>query len=237
MVAHPAAVEHQGVGDMKNANKILSTGELNELSDRIASLETRTDAEVVLAVATESGRYDRAESICGLILGVLALLVAQMIHSLDHWDVAEALPMGWQVTLIAGGFVAGSLLSSYSHDLRRLLVTSNEMNAEVHRSVHTVFSSHGVGGTRHHGGLLIYLSLFEHRLEVHGDCSLLEKVTVEELQSIRDAVLERVRSGKLADGLLAGLEMADDILARTLPHTDDVTDELPNEVLVFHPRP
>ena len=91
------------------------------------------------------------------LFGPLVIFPAQMIHSLDHWDVAEALPLGWQVTLIAAGFIAGSALSSYWHGLRRLLVSGKDMNAEVHRSVHAVFSSNGVGGTMHDGGLLIYL--------------------------------------------------------------------------------
>lgn len=222
---------------MKNANKVMSEQELNDLSCRIASLEERTDAEVVCAVATESGRYDRAESVCGLFLGVLALIIAQMVHAKNHWDVAEALPIGWQVFGIALGFVAGSMLSSYWHGLRGLLVSRAETKSEVQRSMHAIFSSHGIGGTRHHGGLLIYLSLFEHRLEVHGDCSLLEKVTVEELEAIRDAVLDQVRAGRIADGLAAGLHVAEDLLARVLPYSEAVKDELPNEVLVFHPRP
>jgi putative membrane protein len=236
-VALQVAVAPREVGDMANAIKAVNAIERETLSKRIGSLEERTDAEVVCAVATESGRYDRADSICGLIFGVLALIVTQSIIATDGWGVAEALYIGWQVALIVAGFMVGTILCSYWHGLRRLLVTSNEMDSEVQRSMHAVFSMSGIGGTKHHGGLLIYLSLFEHRLEVHGDKLLLEKVTVEELESIRDAVLQRVRAGKITDGLLAGLEIADGVLARALPHTGEETDTLANDLLVFHPRP
>lgn len=222
---------------MKNAIQVLSDEERQRLSDRIASLEERTDAEVVCAVATESGRYDRAESVCGLTLGVLASIVAQLVYSIDHWDVNLALPIGWQVGLIAVGFVAGTSLSSYWYGLRRLLVTEKEMETEVQRSLHAVYSRCGIGETRQHGGLLIYLTLFEHRLEVHGNRLLLEKVTVAELESIRDAVLEKVRIGQVAAGILAGLDVADAVLTKTLPHSGDATDARSNDILVFHPRP
>lgn len=93
------------------------------------------------------------------------------------------------------------------------------------------------GGTGHRGGLLIYASLFEHRLEIRCDKAAAEKLTSEDLEEIRDVVLRVVRKGQVADGLIAGLEKAEERLASALPHTGQVTDTLKNEVLVFHPRP
>ncbi len=222
---------------MANAQKQLTSADRVRVNKRIESLETRTDAEVVCAVATESGRYDRAESICGLTVSVLAFISAQKIASMDDWDITVALPVGLQVVLIVVGFVAGSLLASYWHALRRLFVSNSEMATEVDRRMHQVFSQYGIGGTGHRGGLLIYVSLFEHRLEIRCDKAAAEKLTSEDLEEIRDVVLRVVRKGQVADGLIAGLEKAEERLASALPHTGQVTDTLKNEVLVFHPRP
>jgi putative membrane protein len=111
------------------------------------------------------------------------------------------------------------------------------MQTEVGRCVHQIFSQHGIGGTRHNGGLLIYVSLFEHRLEIHCDNALTGKLAPTDLETIRDAVLAQVRTGKLTAGLIAGLDEAEKILSTALPHTDNSLDALQNEVLVFHPRP
>lgn len=235
---HRAEAEPQEAGkNMTNAKKQLNQSDLQKIAERTERLEANTDAEVVCAVATESGRYDRAESICGLFVGLLALISANKIVTFNDWDVATALPVGWQVLLVVIGFVAGSLLASYWHGLRYILVSNDEMRSEVSKCVHQIFSQHGIGGTRHNGGLLIYVSLFEHRLEIHCDSALAGKLAPADLETIRDAVLAQIRKGNLTAGLIAGLDDAEKILSTVLPHTDNSLDALQNEVLVFHPRP
>ncbi len=229
--------ELREAGDMNNATRLLTPSDRERVGSRIAALENITDAEVVCAVATESGRYDRAESLCGLFVGLLALISGNKIVGLGGWDAAASLSVGGQAGLMVAGFVAGSVLASYWHGLRRLLVGTNELQSEVRRSVHQVFSQHGVGGTRHQGGLLIYLSLFERRLEIRCDRALVEKIPQADLEAIRDAVLAKVRTGHVAEGLLAGLDRAEEILARVLPATGSATEALANDLLVFHPRP
>jgi len=238
LVVVPQAVAvHPGVGSMINAAKVISEADCKRIQERIASLEKVTDAEVVCAVATESGRYDRAESVCGLLVGLLALISSNKLLALGGWDSPDNLALGWQVTTVVVGFVLGSILSSYWHPLRRLFVSQNQMAEEVRRSVHQVFCLKGVGGTRHRGGVLIYLSLFERRLEVLSDQALAEKLSQADLEAIRDAVLEQIRAGQFAGGLLAGLDSAEERLARMLPATEAASESLSNELILFHPRP
>lgn len=216
---------------------IITTGDRERLSQRIIKLEERTDAEVVCAVSTESGRYDRAESFSGLCVGLLALAVGNKLFVMAKWDASASVSLGWQVTLIVLGFVAGSLLASYWHPLRRLFVTKSEMRTEVLRRAHQVFSQHGVGDTLHRGGLLIYLSLFERQLEIRADRPVAEKLSQEGLEAVRDAVLAKLREGHMTDGLVAGLDKSEALLAEALPSTGKDTSALSNEVLLFHPRP
>ena len=228
---------HQEAGDMNNANKLFNPGDREQISQRIAKLEKQTDAEVVCAVATESGRYDRAESLCGLLVGLVALISGNKLVGMGGWDAPTALSLGVQVTLVVGGFILGSVLASYWHGLRHLFVGNAEMTSEVRRSVHQVFSQQGIGGTRQRGGVLIYLSLFERRLEVRCDRAVAETIQQSDLEAIRDAVLAKVRTGDPGGGLIAGLDRAEEILAKALPATDAAIDTLSNDILLFHPRP
>jgi putative membrane protein len=204
---------------------------------RIARLETCTDAEVVCAVATESGRYDRAESLCGLTVALSALLSAEKFLGMGGWAQNPGLSLGSQALTICLGFVAGSVLASYWHGLRRLFTSGREIEAEVQRSVQHVFAQRGVGETRQHGGVLIYVSLFERRLEIRGDRALMATLPPATLAAIRDAVLPRLRAGDLAAGLLAGLDQAETALAAAMPATGHSGDRLPDTVLLYHPRP
>jgi uncharacterized membrane protein len=128
---------------MKNAKKLITAGD----RERIASLEEGTGAEVVCAVATESARYDRAESICGLLFGLLALAFGTQFVPEQEWGMTAGPGLVWQVALIVAGFVAGSLFSSYWHPLRRLLVPN------CSKSPSQPMSSERCGnpGHQHHG--------------------------------------------------------------------------------------
>jgi len=236
-VVRRVAGELLGAGDMKNANTLFSSGDREQISQRIARLEQQTDAEVVCAVATESGRYDRAESLCGLAMGLMALISGNKLAGMGGWDTSTALSLGLQVILVVGGFILGSVLASYWHGLRRLFVSQGEMVSEVSRSVHQVFSQHGVGGTKQRGGVLIYLSLFERRFEVRCDRAVAEKIHSSDLEAVRDAVLNQVRRGDPVGGLIAGLDRAEAILTKAIPASGSATDSLSNDLLLFHPRP
>lgn len=234
MVAARAAAAHLVVGNM---DKLLSKTQLEQITQRIATLEQSTDAEVVCAVAKESGNYNLRKSVFALGLGLLVFLLGNELKRLLSWNSAAVLHPFVVVALVTIGFSLGSGLASRWHDLRRLLVSKKEMESEVRRSAHHVFSRYGVGGTRHRGGLLLYLSLFERRLEVRCDSAVAGRVTQEDIDAIRDAVLEKVRAQDTTGGLLAGLNCAEGILSKAIPASDRSLDALPNRVLIFHQRP
>lgn len=188
-------------------------------------------------MATESGRYDRAECVWGLITGVLTLLLAQKIATLEDWDVPTGLPVVWQAFSIVVGFIAGSVIASFWHGLRRLLVSDRAMRHEVERSANYVFQQFGIGNTRHNGGILIYLSLFEKQIAIRGDSVIMEKLTSQDLEQIRDAVLKELVKGQVADGMMAGLDEAEKLVSKAIPSSGKGADQLPNDLLVFHPRP
>ena len=159
MEGFPAEEAHQENGKMINALNQFSEEQRVRVAQRLAELEERTDAEVVCAVATESGRYDRAESLCGVLFSLVFLISAHKIMGAGSWDETASLPLSAQVLLVVVGFLLGGWLSSYCHGVRRLLVAPQEMVAEVDRSAHALFSRQGIAETTHSGGILIYLSL------------------------------------------------------------------------------
>ncbi len=227
----------QGVGDMANARQKLPETIQQNIIHRIQAIEKNTDAEIVCAVATESGRYDRAECVWGLIAGVLTLLLAEKIATLEDWDVPTGLPVVWQAFSIVVGFIAGSVIASFWHGLRRLLVSDGAMRHEVERSANYVFQQFGIGNTKHSGGILIYLSLFEKQIAIRGDNVIMDNFTSQDLEQIRDAVLAELVKGQVADGMMAGLDEAEKLVCKAIPCSGKGEDQLPNDLLIFHPRP
>ena len=61
---------------MKRATKFFTDFEKTRIHNAVVDAEALTSAEIVPVVATSSGRYDRAEDVAGLWVGVISMAVA-----------------------------------------------------------------------------------------------------------------------------------------------------------------
>src|SRR5262245_33822113 len=61
---------------MTRASKFLSDQDKARVEQAIAEAEKQTSAEIMVVVATRSGRYDRAEDFFGVLLALLAVAAA-----------------------------------------------------------------------------------------------------------------------------------------------------------------
>jgi uncharacterized membrane protein len=147
----------------ETAFSFLDDQERERVESAVAEAEQMTSAEFVCAVATESGRYDRAESFIGFAFAVVLLsaanLVTWQLSRSGDWGRAPSPPFLVQLLMVSLGFVLGTTLASYWHGLRRLAVSSREMTAETAKAASHVFTDHGVGHLDNRGGVLIYVSL------------------------------------------------------------------------------
>jgi putative membrane protein len=214
-----------------------------EIQAKIAEVEKTSAAEVVCAVATESGRYDRAESVIGLFVALLALSLGHALYSgstppsADEWAAARQLPLGGQAILVVLGFTIGSVVGSYWHALRRLLVFKTEMTGETERAAHMVFSSQRLRSTRDSGGVLVYVSLFEKQVRILADDGAMQALPADVLEQLTAKMKPLLKTGDVRGAFLAVLDDIGPRLAATLSSDDpDNENEIANDVLLFHPR-
>lgn len=225
-----------------NATQSFTNDEIRRIEVAIADAESRTSGELVCAVATESGRYDRAESIVGLLTSLVTLGLAHLLHqfltsSADGWSVT-GLGFGWQALAVVLGFLAGSVLASYVHPLRHLCLSEREIDAEVRQAAWHVFGTAAIRGTVRRSGLLIYISLCERRVVILADECAAKALGEDQITTLRDGAVDRLRSAPLAEACMATITAAGKALAEHLP-SDEASEEneLSNHLLLFHPRP
>jgi len=225
-----------------NATNFLSDTQRAEVERAIADVEKRTAAEFLCAVATESGRYDRAESIVGLVgallgLGVVNVVASGAVAPSGSWSAPQSLAIGWQALAVVIGFIVGSIASSYWHGLRRLVVSRREMQVETERAASHVFAQRRLSSTRKRGGVLVYVSIFERLIVVLTDEGVLQAAGQRFAQELRDQAVACLRENKrvetFTDTVRIGAERLESLLA---VEKDDVN-ELSNRLLTFHPRP
>lgn len=208
--------------------------ELARIRQAVAEAEGRTSGEIVPYLVPQSGRYGVAVWRGASIAAVVALLVALLIYQFyTGWGLGW-LHTGWGVALVTlGAGTLGALLAAYVSPLKRLLAGSDELVQQVHDRAMRAFVEEEVFLTRNRTGILLFISLFEHRIEVLGDTGINQHVTPDEWTDVVLRIREGIRSGHLADGLVEAIEMCGHLLDRGgIEIKPDDTNELPDSVRI-----
>ena len=95
---------------------------------------------------------------------------------------------------------------------------------------HEVFAQLRVWDTAANNGVLIYLLLADHRIEIVADRGLADRVSAEQWRGVCQLIEEGLRSGHPDTAVLRGLEAASALLAEHFPRDAAVADanELPD---------
>lgn len=96
-----------------------------------------------------------------------------------------------------------------------------------------IFSMLGIWDTAQNNGVLIYLLLADHDVEIIADRGINQCVTVETWESICHEMEQLFAQGKLEDGVLHGVEQIAQLLIRYFPAQHENENELPDQPLVL----
>jgi putative membrane protein len=201
----------------------------------VAAAEAKTSAEIVVAVAGRSGRYDRAEDIFGVVLGLLAVTIAWILfQSVQQSEVAWQTGMRPTIGLIpvlaifAFWTFAGALLATQFPVLAKPLIGRGEMQEEVERRGAEAFHTLRVGSTADRAAILVYVSLFERIVWVCPDHAVAEKLPDEAWAPIAKEVVDGFKSDRPVEAIIAAVEHAGGMLAEQFPERGEDTSDLSN---------
>ncbi len=227
---------------MKQASRQFTEDDLKRINDAVADAESRTSAEIVPVVATASGRYDRAEDIVGLWLGLLAMLVAWILlpkggHETGNFSDAGSIhPLVKPIVLVAAmlaGFVSGAIVASRTGWLRRLFTPRREMSDETLKRARQIFFDSRVHHTSGATGLLVYVSLYERMAAVLADGAILDKLGQPALDELCGQLLRDLSGGDITSAICSTITAAGEKLAPLLPRAEDDVNELPNGLVTL----
>ncbi len=216
------------------ARPLFTDAERERLREAVGAAEKQTAGEIVPYVVSRSGRYEvavwRGASLGALIAAAAALAVA---WAYDGWGMGW-LYSAWAMALVMSlGGVLGAVTVWLVPALRRLLAGPARLDERTQRRAEAAFLEEAVFDTRDRTGILLFVSLFEHRIVVLGDAGINKAVRPEEWEEVVDRIRRGIRHGHLADGLVDAIGMCGDLLHRRgVGLRDDDTDELSDHVRV-----
>lgn len=182
-------------------------------------------------IVSRSGLYRDAQHRAGIILALMTLTI--LLTTEIFW-----LPWGWHASNAAWLILAATLaygggvwLGTFV-PIIRLLTSTDRMLGKVKLRAERAFTQHGVSQTSERTGVLIMVSLLEHRIYVLPDQSLFRRVSMERWSEVAQAALGRMKTGDIVGGLCQSINTCGMLLAEVCPgRPGDNPDELPNDLV------
>lgn len=224
-----------------NRPTTLSAAQHQRVSEAVARAEAGTAGEIVTVLADRSDGYSDV-ALAWSALATLLVLAAMAVFPDNSLSLAEQWQGGWVhdwsprqiftlASLVAAIAFGAMVLLQTIAALRFALIPSPIKTRRVHdRALHT-FRVSAEQRTTGRTGILIYLSMREHRAEVLADAAIASKVEADVWVDALEAMLEQVKRDDIAGGMCAAVERIGVVLAQHLPRAADDVNELPDRLI------
>lgn len=210
---------------------LFSDDDRQRIANAIEEAEAATSAEIVPYVVVQSDVYPAARWRGG-VLG--ALLVVSTAALLRTGVVPAVTPYLTDLSVLAaalGTGLIGAIVAGALPPVMRALTPPEERDRAVYRRAVEAFLELELFDTDSRTGVLLFVSLNEHRIEVLADRGIDEQVNDTAWSDVTDHIRRGIENDRLTQGLLNGIERCGTVLEEHgLEARPDDEDELANHL-------
>lgn len=212
-----------------------------KISTAVAQAELLSSGEIVTILTDRSDGYTDvalawAAFVAFLALGALAIapdfymgLYERLLADWGHeWSPRLLFSLAAGVAAIK--FAAMLLLQMWK-PLKFWLVPAPIRTQRVHAHAVRAFRIGAELRTTGRTGILIYLSMREHRAEIVADQAIASKVDPSVWADAMSAMMVELKKGQVADAMVAAIDRVGAILALHVPRAEDDVNELPDRLI------
>ncbi len=224
-----------------NSIRHLTEAEHLLVTDAVAAAENETDAEIVTIVSDLSDHYADVALAWATAIAFLALSVVAFMPKF-YQDLLGTLSGGWAHPWTPSEYLAlififmglkwlATWLILKWMPLRIALTPKHIKAARVRARAIDLFKVGTEVRTRRRTGILIYLSLREHRAEIVADRTIAEKVSSEVWGDAMLALIAKVKVGEIGAGMADAVRIVGQVAAEHFPRSADDSNELPDRLI------
>ncbi|MCG3118341.1 MAG: hypothetical protein ALAOOOJD_00520 [bacterium] len=212
------------------ASRLFSAADRDRITAAVHAAEGKTSGEIVPYVVERSDNYEDAAWRAALLFAFAALGALVLLRRFTSFWFPDFLTIAFVIVLAAG---VGFLLVDFVPALTRLFAGKELLDLRVSQRAAEAFIAEEVFNTRDRTGILLFISLLEHRVLVVGDSGINAKVQPAEWEEIVQRVVNAIRAGQPAEGLLAAIQQCGLLLQnREVARRPDDRDELPDSLRI-----
>ena len=208
------------------AGKFLSDDDRHKIEAAVNKAEEKISGEIVPMVVSASYHYPMADVIGAVAFALpLAISLTFLIGNV-FWIGAQNL---WLfLSVFAALFVAFHSLVKNWPALKRQFISAKEIDEEVEEAAFTAFYREGLHRTRDETGVLVFISVFEHRVWVLADRGINARVKEGQWDEPVKIIADGIKHQRQAAAICEAVGLIAEILAEHFPVKPDDTNELRN---------
>lgn len=211
------------------------------VTDAVAAAEQQTDGEIATVVASLSDDYDDVALVWASIGAFVAMSLVALFPDF-YRGLYDQLSGGWNHGLTAnqwlGIVIAFGVLKWIAIWLillwrpLRLALTPRAIKAQrVRARAIDLFKVGTESKTIGRTGVLLYLSLKEHRADIVADQAIAAKVAPEVWGDAMAGLIDHVRAGRPGEGMAEAVRQMGILLAQHFPRGSENPNELPDRLI------
>ncbi|HML78499.1 TPM domain-containing protein [Geobacter sulfurreducens] len=205
------------------AELFFSSAEKERIRNAVAAAEAATSGEIVTMVVTDSDSYREAETLGAVLLaGLVSIAVAVVLHHVTIWT---------YIPLVFILFPAARAVIRRIPRLKLPFVGRARLAEAVRERAVRAFYERGLYRTRQETGVLIFISLLEHKVWILGDRGINAKIPPGFWEGLAGELARGIREGKGCDALCVAVAGCGAELARHFPRRADDTNELTDDLM------
>jgi len=198
----------------------LSSDQQAAIRAAVGKAESLTSGEIVPLLVAQSDDYrEAAAQAAAIIASALALVLALVIHDTSVWFF---LPTTFVLYFPILAAVRRMPL------LKLAFTPAARVRELVRLQALRVFYENGLHRTRDENGILIFISLLEHKVWILGDRGINAVIPPERWRTLASSLSTGIRQGLLTDALIGVIAEMGEVLRQHFPSRHDDINELPD---------
>ena len=220
---------------------MLSAADHDRISAAVTTAEAHSAGEIVTIVTDRSDGYWDVALAWAAVIAATAILALSLAPAFylglidrvtgawgNEWKPGEIFAVALGVATLK---FLGMLAIQLWQPLKFWLIPPPVKSRRVLARAITCFKVGAERRTHGRTGILIYLSMREHRAEIVADAAIAGKVAPEVWGDAMAAMLPEIKAGRIADGMVAAIERVGAVLAEHFPRDENDTNELPDRLI------
>lgn len=214
---------------MKSSEEFFTPEERERIRAAVTQAERSTSGEIATMVVDASDSYREAEILGAVLLsGLLAVVAAVAIHHVTIWS---------YIPLVVLLYFPSWYLFRLVPRLKLPFAGRGRVAEAVRERAVRAFYEQGLYRTRQETGILVFISLLEHKVWILGDRGINERIDPRFWQDLTARLAQGLREGQACEALCTVVAVCGAELSRHFPRRADDLNELRDDILTERPIP